>query len=95
MAKLKMGRHTSAIKESRKNVARHCSNSKIKNQIKQLIKDVSVAVAKKDATMAKSAMLKAFAALDKAAKKNILHKNNASRKKSRMALKVKTIALTA
>lgn len=92
MAKLKMGRHTSAIKESRKNITRRRSNSKIKNQIKQLIKDVTAAIAKKDAVTAKSTMLKAFAALDKAAKKNILHKNNASRKKSRMALKVKTLA---
>ncbi|MBI5554817.1 MAG: 30S ribosomal protein S20 [Elusimicrobia bacterium] len=95
MTKLKMGRHTSAIKESRKNIARHRTNSQIKNQIKQLIKDVSAAIAKKDSAAAKSTMLKAFTALDKAAKKNILSKNNASRKKSRMALKVKTLVLPA
>jgi small subunit ribosomal protein S20 len=92
MTKLKMGRHTSAIKESRQNTAHHRANSKIKNQIKQLIKDVNALIVKKDAAAAKSTMLKAFAALDKAAKKNILHKNNANRKKSRMALKIKTLA---
>ncbi len=92
MTKLKMGRHTSAIKESRQNIVHHRANTKIKNQIKQLIKDVNAAIAKKDQAAAKSIMLKAFAALDKAAKKNILHKNNANRKKSRMALKVKVLA---
>ncbi len=92
MTKLKMGRHTSAIKESRQNIVHHGANTKIKNQIKKLIKDVNAAIAKKDQAVAKSAMLKAFAALDKAAKKNILHKNNANRKKSRMALKLKALA---
>ncbi|MDD5132297.1 MAG: 30S ribosomal protein S20 [bacterium] len=92
MTKLKMGRHTSAIKESRKNIVHHRANTKIKDQIKKLIKDVNAAIAKKDAAVAKSTMLKAFAALDKAAKKNIFHKNNADRKKSRMALKIKTLA---
>lgn len=92
MTKLKMGRHTSAIKETRKNVVRHRTNTKIKNEIKQLIKDVNQAIAAKNADAAKKTILEAFSALDKAAKKNILHKNNVDRKKSRMAVKLKALA---
>ena len=92
MTKLKMGRHTSAIKETRKNVVRHRTNTKMKNEIKQLIKDVNLAIAAKNLDAAKKTIQEAFSALDKAAKKNILHKNNVDRKKSRMAVKLKTLA---
>lgn len=92
MVKLKMGRHSSAIKESRKNVVRRRSNTKVKSQIKQLIKDVNTAIAGKNLETAKTAVQQAFSALDKAAKKHIVHKNNADRKKSRLAHKLKALA---
>ncbi len=91
MTKLKMGRHTSAIKESRKNTVRRRTNTKIKNEIKQLIKEVNKDISAKDLAAAQKAIQLAFSALDKAAKKNIIHKNNANRKKSRMAQKLRAL----
>lgn len=92
MAKLKMGRHTSAIKEARKNETRHSKNTKVKNKIRELVKEVNVAMAGKNLEAAKTAVQKAFSVLDKAAKKNIIHKNKADRKKSRLARSLKTLA---
>jgi len=82
----------SAIKAARQNLKHRQINlaalDKIKSTAKQFKKLASTG--KKDEAM-KSLSL-AFAALDKAAKKHIIHKNTAARKKSRLA---KMLAKTA
>lgn len=92
MAKLKMGRHTSAIKETRKNVKRRAKNAKTKSTIKELIRTVNSAIVSKNLEAAKTAIKSAFSALDKAAKKNIIHKNKADRKKAELAKNLKKLA---
>lgn len=75
----------SAIKAARQNIKRHVANLKSLDAIRKSgknFKKLITAGAKADAQKALSA---AFAALDKAAKKNVIHKNTASRKKSRLA----------
>jgi ribosomal protein S20 len=52
MAKLKTGRHTSALKENRKAKQRTLRNRSKMSRIKTLVKKVEDAVAKKDATLA-------------------------------------------
>ena len=66
-------------------------NKSIKSSVKTAIKKVEAAVAEKDAEKAKAALLEATATIDKAAKKGVYHKNNASRKVSRLAKAVNTI----
>lgn len=75
----------SAIKAARQNIRRRVINLKALELIKKTSKAVRKAANKSDAEKALSA---AFAALDKAAKKNIIHKNNASRHKSRLSAMV-------
>ncbi|MBK8092162.1 MAG: 30S ribosomal protein S20 [Verrucomicrobiaceae bacterium] len=78
----------SAEKNIRKTTVRTAHNQAVKSRVRTLRKNVLAAVDKKDAAAA-SANLSAFAAsVDKAAKTNVLHKNTASRLKSRLALKV-------
>ena len=72
----------SAIKAARQNIRRRVVNLKALELIKKTSKAVRKAVNKSDAEKALSS---AFAALDKAAKKNIIHRNNASRHKSRLS----------
>ncbi len=75
----------SAIKAARQNIRRRVVNLKTLEAIRKATKQVrkfATAGSKSDAAQALSA---AFASLDKAAKKHIIHKNNASRKKSRLA----------
>lgn len=71
----------SAIKALRQNVRRRGVNLKALETIRKTTKLVRKATSKADGTKALAA---AFAALDKAAKKNVIHRNNASRHKSRL-----------
>lgn len=73
----------SAKKELRKNLARKQRNLKIKNGLKNLIKNSRQAIATKDSG-AKELLSKTLKALDKAAQKGIIKKNTRNRKKSRL-----------
>ena len=71
----------SAIKALRQNIRRRGVNLKALESIRKATKQVRKAGNQADA---QKALASAFAALDKAAKKNIIHRNNASRHKSRL-----------
>ena len=75
----------SAIKKVRKDKIRTARNKKRKLALKALIKKVRVTKSAKD-------IQAAFSALDKAAKVNLIHKNKASRLKSRLSKGVSTPA---
>jgi len=59
-------------------------NRIVKTQTKTAIKRFLVAVDSGDKDVAKAALIRAISAIDRATTKGILHKNNASRKKSRL-----------
>lgn len=88
MAKLKTGRHTSALKETRKNEAHRLINRSILTYIRHLSKNLEKAIAEGNAQTARSLINTTFSAWDKAAQKNIIHWKNAARKKSRLSLKL-------
>ena len=73
---------------NRKKAAR---NQSIKSAVKTSIKKVEAAVAAGDKEAAKEALIKATSAIDKAETKGVYHKNNASRKVSRISKAVNTI----
>ncbi|MBA3066793.1 30S ribosomal protein S20 [bacterium] len=84
MAKLKTGRHTSAIKEARQNRKKRAANRKIKMSLKTDIKQYKIAISAKDATAAKK-LSGIQGILDKMDKKKIFHGNKSNRLKSRLA----------
>jgi len=92
MAKLKTGRHTSAIKAWRKSEKLASKNRGIKTKIHDTSKDFGALVAKKDMENAQKLLPKAYALLDKAAKSGTIHWKAAARKKSRLAARIKSIA---
>lgn len=67
-------------------------NKSIKSGVKTSIKKVYAAIDAKDADAAKAALRDATVAIDKAATKGVYHKNNASRKVSRLTKAVNGIA---
>lgn len=67
-------------------------NKAIKSGVKTSIKKVYAAIDAKDADAAKVALRDATVAIDKAATKGVYHKNNASRKVSRLTKAVNGIA---
>lgn len=86
--KLKTGRHTSALKEARKNKKRRLINRAAKSRIKTAVKKFNAAVEAQEPAKAADTLKQAMSLLDKAAKKNIIHKNTKSRKISRLSSKL-------
>lgn len=77
----------SAKKELRKSVKREAANVKVKKIMKNTIKSSLKKVQTKDKSV-KEDLAKIMKDIDKAAKKGIIKKNNAARKKSRLAKKI-------
>jgi len=84
MAKLKTGRHTSAIKAQRQAERRTSRNKGLTKNIKVTSKAVTVSAKAKDGKTVEM-LKKACSAADKAAKKGVIHWKTAARKKSKLA----------
>jgi small subunit ribosomal protein S20 len=78
----------SAKKAIRGSLRKKAVNDRRKKTMKEFIKKIEKVV-KKDKNEAVSMLSGAFQAIDKAAKKGVIKKNNASRKKSRLSRLVK------
>ncbi len=80
-----MPRLKSAIKRVKTSERNRLNNLVYKTQIKTLTKKVLEFVEGKDAKSASKAASEAFALIDRAATKKVIHLNNAARKKSRIS----------
>lgn len=74
-----------AQKAVRRDEGRTKVNNRRRRQMRKTIKAVKTLVKEGDIKAAKEALPAAYKAIDKAAKQNIIHKNNAGRKKSGLA----------
>ena len=74
----------SAKKAIRQSERRRENNLFYKNKIKQLIKKAKVFATQKNEKEALALLPEIYSILDKAAKKGVIKKNNASRRKSRL-----------
>ena len=75
----------SAIKAMRQSITRRARNIKSKDKFRSAVKEVRKLITAGKKSEAMEAMKKARSALDKAVKKNVIHKNKSSRLKSRLA----------
>ena len=80
----------SAKKELRKNIKRKAANKQIANRLKSAVKANIKKINAGDKSV-KESLPATFKAIDKAAKKGIIKKNTASRKKSRLMKKVNSL----
>lgn len=75
----------SANKAMRQSRRRNTINTRTKYKFKDAVKSVKTAIAAGDKNLSAEGLKKAMSAIDKAVKKNVLSKNTASRRKSRLA----------
>lgn len=74
----------SAIKRNKQNKKRRLHNRIYRGQARTYIRDARASIQEENLEEARAATMKAISALDKAAVKGILHKNNVARRKSRL-----------
>jgi small subunit ribosomal protein S20 len=80
----------SAIKELRKSIKRNIANKKVTETMKKSVK-VTLKAVNAGEKLAKEDISKTIKAIDKAAKKGVIKKNTAARKKSRLQKKINTL----
>lgn len=82
----------SAAKRDQLAKARNAANKAKKSELKTLIKKFDAAVAEGNREAAVSTYKVAVKAVDRAAARNLIHKNNAAHKKSGMTVKLNGMA---
>jgi small subunit ribosomal protein S20 len=77
--------HTrSALKRIRQTERRRLRNQMVKARVKTLVKRARLSIEAGDLEEARLSVGEAISALDRAAERGILHRNNAARRKSRL-----------
>ncbi|VAX36535.1 hypothetical protein MNBD_UNCLBAC01-80 [hydrothermal vent metagenome] len=87
-----MPQRKSGIKELRKNRRSRMHNLDIKTDLRKTIKQFIASVDEKKADEAKTNLKTVYKKLDKASKRNIIHDNTASRRKSKFSKLAASIA---
>jgi small subunit ribosomal protein S20 len=83
-----VAKHASALKAQRQNLKQRARNKKNVSLVKTRIKKLRSAIAKGEAATAKAALNETVSAIDKAAKKGVIHDNAAARLKSRLTRRI-------
>lgn len=91
-AKAPVKKNLSAIKRARQAEKRNERNRVERSKIKSVMKSVEAAVKGSDKEAVKSVLLSATKVISSARSKGIIHKNNASRKISRLTRKVNAVS---
>ena len=87
-----MANTTSAKKATRKIARRTVINKSRRTQMRGAVRTVEDAIKRGDRDAALKAMVRAEPELMRAAQRNIIHKNSASRKVSRLTLRIAKLA---
>lgn len=82
----------SQIKRNRQNEKRRVFNRVIRGRARTFVADARREMETGDVATSEAAVRQAIVALDKAAQKGIVHKNNAARRKSRLMKHLATLA---
>lgn len=89
-----MANTRSAIKRIRSSERRRVRNQMIHSRVKTLVRKARGHIEEGDLEQARVAVGDAISALDKAAEKGVLHRNNAARRKSRLMKRYNTAFAT-
>ena len=81
----------SQIKRNKQNQKRRMRNRVYRGTARTYVRKAEAAIKVGDAQASQEETLKAIKALDKAASKGVIHKNNAARRKSRMVKKLNSM----
>jgi len=86
-----LAHHKSAKKRIRQTAARRLRNRMARSTLRTAVKKVEMAIEAGQADQARASLLKATSLLDKAARKGLLHRNNASGRISRLTRTVNSL----
>jgi len=86
-----LANHVSAIKRARQDIVKRNRNRAQKSTMRTAIKRVHAAIAAGDQDAANAEMKVASSLIARAGRKNIIHKNQASRRISRLNAKIKAL----
>jgi small subunit ribosomal protein S20 len=86
-----LAHHASALKQMRQGQKHQVRNRKNVSQLKTQVRKLRAAIAKGDAAEAKETLSQTVSAIDKAAKKGVVHDNAAARYKSRLTRRVNAL----
>ena len=88
-----MANHVSSLKRARQTERKTAVNRANKSRVRGSLRLLREAIASGDAAKANEQFKQTVSALDKSVQKGILHDNTASRYKSRLAARVKAVAV--
>ncbi len=83
-----MATHASALKAHRQSLAHRERNRKFRSQLRTTLKQIRAVIDSKDKAAVKKQLGQAISVIDKMAAKGIIHRNTASRYKSRLSARV-------
>ena len=86
-----MANHFSALKRARQTEKRTAANRANKSRLRTTLRRLRTALASKDQEQAAQAFKETASVLDKSVQKGVLHKNTASRYKSRLSARLKAM----
>jgi small subunit ribosomal protein S20 len=86
-----MANHVSALKRARQTVKRTAVNRSNKSHVRKSLRALREAITKGDSSAVSKQYSETVSALDKSVQKGVLHKNTASRYKSRLHARVKAL----
>ncbi len=81
-----------SIKDLRSTKRKTVFNDRLRNRVKKSVKNIKDDLNKGETKKAADALKKAYKVIDKAAKKNVISKGKASRKKSRLAAQINKLS---
>ena len=87
-----MANHKSALKRAKQNEVKRVRNKSYKTRVKKAVKEVRTAVAVNSSDQAQKSFKEAVSIIHKTASKGVIHKNQASRKISRLARQLNGLA---
>lgn len=80
-----MPQRRAAKKDLRQSKKRRQKNLQVKQNVKVAIKKLKKAVEAKDTSLGQEALTEVYKRLDKAVTKNVIHRNKAAKRKSRLS----------
>jgi small subunit ribosomal protein S20 len=87
-----LANHPSALKRARQNEVKRITNKSYKTRVKKAIKEVRTAIDANSADQAQQSFKDAVSVIQKTASKGVIHKNQASRRISRLARGINRLA---
>ncbi len=87
-----MANHPSALKRARQNEIKRIKNKGYKTRVKKAVRKVRTSVTNNSPEEARQNLINAVSIIQKSASKGVIHKNQASRKISRLTIHVNQIS---